>query len=129
MADPASRPARNRGVFRLGEDILTQLIDLPAGQRIIGFRDNPMMLAIDVHIEGDGLPECVPASEPPIVNTDEYVTWPAVRWATRGKDLAEMVEVIAAQLDASADVDAGSYAQDLRRIVAGDYDPRAQVAR
>jgi hypothetical protein len=35
-----------------------------------------------------------------------------------------MVEVIAARLDDSADADAGSYAQDLRRILAGDYDPR-----
>lgn len=84
-------------------------------------------MSIDVCVEGDGLPFCAPAAEPPIVNADEYVTWPAVRWAARGRDLAEMVEVIAARLDDSADVDSGSYAQDLRRILAGDYDPRVVV--
>lgn len=126
MNDAVNRPARHRGVFRLDENILDQLIDLPAGQRIIGFRGNPLALSIEVHVEGAGLPACAPGTEPPIVNTEEYVTWPAVRCA-RGRDLAEMVEVIAARLDDSADVDSGSHARDLRRILAGDYDPRREV--
>jgi hypothetical protein len=127
MTDRTTRPARHRGVFRLDENILAQLINLPAGQRIIGFRDNPLALAIDVHIEGDGLPVCPPSAEPPVVNVDDYVNWPAMRWVAHGKDLAEMVEVIAARLDDSADGDAGSYARDLRRVLAGEYDPRREV--
>jgi hypothetical protein len=127
MTSSTSRPARHRGVFRLDENILARLIDLPAGQCVIGFRENPVMLSIDVHVEGDGLPVCAPGMEPPVVNVDEYVTWPAALWAFRGRELAEMVEVIAARLDGSADVDSGSYASDLRRILSGDYDPRPEA--
>jgi hypothetical protein len=59
---------------------------------------------------------------------NEYATWPAYRWALRGRELAEMVEVIAARLDESADGDAGAYAADLRRVLAGEYDPRSEAS-
>lgn len=118
-----AKPARRRGVIQLHEEILYRILNLPEGQRIIGFRHDPLRLAIDVCVEGDGLPECPSGTEPYRVNAEPY-TVRFSRWAMRGADLEQMVEVIAEELDRSADVDAGAHAADLRRVLAGTYDPR-----
>jgi len=128
MTDMTSRPARNRGVFRLGEEILANLIDLPTGQRVIGLRENRMMLAIDVHVEGDGLPVCAPGSEPPIINAEDYVTAEAVRWAARGRDLAEMAKVLAARWGKSGDASMSAASAQLLEVIDGLHDPRWQYS-
>lgn len=118
------KPVRRRGIVRLDENLLARLIDLPDGQRIIGFRDDPMRLCIEVGVEGDGLPECPLNAEPQVVDAEPY-TVRFSRWAMRGRDLEEMIEAVAdlyaveGGLDAEVDV-----ASDLRAILAGQYDPR-----
>ncbi len=124
MTDTQPR-MRQRGVFRLNDEVLHNLIDLPEGQRIIGFREDSLRLSIDVCVEGEGLPECAPGSEPYVINAEPY-TARFSRWAFRGRDLEEMVEVIAARLEANVG-DASAYGTDLRRVLAGDYDPRSEA--
>lgn len=134
MTDPTTtataeitRPVRRRGVFRLDEEILARIIDLPDGQRIIGFRADSARLCIDVCVEGEGLPECAPAAEPRIVNAGPYVTHFG-RWAYRGSDLAEMVEALAELYATKGGFDIEvEVADDLRSIMAGKYDPRTGI--
>lgn len=128
MTATTDRPMRNRGVFRIGEDILERLIDLPKGQRIIGFRTDPMRLCIDFHLEGDGLPETHPLAEPPIVNTEDYVTVEGARWAARGGELAEMVQAIVDRCDTLSDSTPSMVVEALRATLAGTYDPRVRYS-
>lgn len=58
------RRPRNRAALIIGEDQLTDIIRIPAGQRIIGFEPNFLTLSLAVHLEGEGLPECPESSEP-----------------------------------------------------------------
>lgn len=113
-------PMRRRGVFRLDVEILASLIDLPAGQRIIGFRSDPLRLSIDVCVEGDGLPVCPPGTDPRVVNAEPYAVRFS-RWATRGADLEAMVRVLAEEL---LPVESGSLPDLLLRVLDGSYDPR-----
>jgi len=119
---------RNRGIVRLDEEILAQLIDLTADQRVIGLRENQMMLSIDVHVEGEGLPACAPGSIPEVINTKEYVTVEAIRWATRGRDLAEMAKVLATAWGKSGDAGLTAASAQLLEVIDGLHDPRQQYA-
>lgn len=120
MTAEATRPVRRRGIFRLDEEILGRIIDLPEGQRIIGFRPDPARLCIDVCIEGEGLPECPPVSEPYVVNAEPY-TARFSRWATRGRDLEEMLDVVLRDRE-----DDNPAAAAIRTILDGSYDPRVR---
>lgn len=113
---------RRRGVFRLNDEILHNLIDLPEGQRIIGFREDSLRLSIDVCVEGEGLPECAPGTQPETINAEPY-TARFSRWAFRGRDLEEMVRLLAEELSGNVG-DASAYGADLLRILDGTYDPR-----
>jgi hypothetical protein len=123
----AVKPIRRRGIVRLDENLLDRLLVLPDGQRIIGFRNDPMRMCIEVGVEGDGLPECQLNAEPQVVDAEPY-TVRFSRWAMRGRDLEEMIEALAdlcavkGGLDAEVDV-----ASDLRAVLAGEYDPRTDV--
>ena len=68
VSAPIPRPARHRATIRLDESTLVDLLRLPAGQRVIGFRDDPLTLSIFVHLEGDGLPETPEGGEPSCLN-------------------------------------------------------------
>jgi hypothetical protein len=56
-----------RGIWVLDEDDIAKLIGLPKGQRVIGVHEDWQRLLILVAVEGEGLPEVVPGSDPPIV--------------------------------------------------------------
>lgn len=64
-AEQRRRAPRRRAVIHIGEDRLNDLLRLPEGQCVIGFNPQFLTLGIDVHIEGDGLPEVPSAGEPP----------------------------------------------------------------
>ena len=119
--DGTAKSVRRRGVFRLHEEILNRIINVPDGQRIIGFRADPLRLSIDVCVEGEGLPECPPGAEPYVVNADPYLnlTWPAARWATRGCELAEMLTELAKKFP-----DDSQTAVSIRKVLDGSLDPR-----
>jgi hypothetical protein len=120
--DGTAKPTRRRGVFHLHEEILGPLIDLPDGQRIIGFRPDPLRMSIDVCVEGDGLPECPPGTEPYVVNAESY-TARFSRWATRGRDLEEMLLELVKGLPADSEA-----AVAIRRILDGTLDPRVRYS-
>ncbi len=117
------RPVRRRGIFRIDEQTLADLINLPEGQRVIGFRTDPAQLCIDVCVEGDGLPECPPMAEPKVVNAERYVSRFS-QWAFRGRDLEEMVDVLISEMEP---VERGSLPDVLRRTLDGNFDPRQHV--
>jgi hypothetical protein len=62
-----SPPVRHRGLVLLDEEKLARMLRLPPEWRLIGFTTLFAQLAIGVHVEGDGLPECTPGDEAPIV--------------------------------------------------------------
>ena len=129
VTDTTDRPLRRRGVVQLHDEILEQVLRLPEGQRIIGFRCDPARLSIDVCLEGDGLPECAPGHEAPVVNAEPYITVLSRRWAIHGAELAERIEAWAVALErpeVRADVCVGGLvAGRLRDLLAGDFDPRS----
>ncbi len=123
LTTETSRPVRRRGVFRIDEQMLADLINLPEGQRVIGFRTDPARLCIDVYVEGEGLPECPPMAEPQIVNAEPYIERFS-QWGFRGRDLEEMVNVLISEMEP---VERGSLPDLLRRTMEGTYDPRQHV--
>jgi hypothetical protein len=68
MNDLAPRQWRQRGVVLFDESALARLTRMPAHWRLIGFQLFPLRLAIGLHVEGDGLPECAHGAEPPIID-------------------------------------------------------------
>ncbi|MCG5464305.1 hypothetical protein MED01_002471 [Micromonospora sp. MED01] len=64
MTDQTTTSTPGRAVVRLGEEEFRALLKLPDGMRMIGINANWLALSIDVMIEGDGLPECAPQTEP-----------------------------------------------------------------
>lgn len=65
MPEPS---ARRRGVVLIDEIELARSLRLPEGQRILGFQPDHLRASIAVLVEGDGLPECAPGTEPPRIN-------------------------------------------------------------
>lgn len=120
MTATTDRPVRRRGIVRLDENVLCELIRLPEGQRIIGFRPDFARLCIDVCVEGDGLPEVITSGEAPVVSVDPYLTAYSL-WAGRGPELAEMVQVL---VDEHLPGD-NAIIDLLAQTLDGTYDPRA----
>lgn len=117
---------RRRGVISLHEEILDRLLDLPQGQRIIGFRADPVRLSIDICLEGDGLPECAPGTDPYRVDAQPY-TQRFSRWAMRGTELEEKINAFIAEVDSPDERDFGYravwIAERLRAILDGADKP------
>ncbi len=112
---------RRRGVFTLDEGMLARALRLPDGQRVIGFRTEPARLAIDVCVEGEGLPLCPPNTEPKRINGGDY-TQMISQWALHGGELEDMVRVLLDEMEPHVP---GSLADLLQRTLDGTYDPRA----
>lgn len=114
---------RNRGIVRLDERTLETALNLPAGQHVIGFRADPMCLSIDVCVEGAGLPEVPPGTEPLYVDGAPYLARVS-GWTNRGTDLEEMVRALAKRWDDDGSPELDSASASLLKVLDEGWDPR-----
>ncbi|GAA0528641.1 hypothetical protein GCM10010172_06540 [Paractinoplanes ferrugineus] len=60
---------KHRGIYRIDEEQLARLLKLPAGQHVTSVTTSFERLSVLIMVEGEGLPEVHPGTEPPIVGT------------------------------------------------------------
>lgn len=75
---PPPRPPRRLGVLVIPESDLVRLARVQPGQRITGITTDPMMQAVLLRVEGDGLPEVDDMCVPPRVDALRYQAPPLV---------------------------------------------------
>ncbi len=73
----SAQPERRRAVVRITEQMITAMLDLPDGIRVVGVRDDFIAMGVLVMVEGDGL-DPVPSGA---VTPDLPGYW---RWPERG---------------------------------------------
>lgn len=59
--------SRRRGQIVIDRDALHSMLGVPEGMVIVGIYSDPVRPSVQVVVEGDGLAECTPDVEPPIL--------------------------------------------------------------
>lgn len=109
---------RRAAVVWLGHEMMARVLRLPDGQRVTGIHEDWLRLGLGVVIEGDDLPEVAEDSYPTSVRPDGYVDL----------ELRPKLEALLQRYyDERDGMDSADVLNVVRRVLAGEYDPRIEM--
>lgn len=109
---------RRAAIVWFGHETIARLLRLPEGQRVVGLHADWLRLGVGAVIQGDDLPEVPDDEMPGLIQPDGYVDF----------ELRPKLEALLQRYyDERDGMDPADVLNVVRRVLAGEYDPRIEM--